>query len=101
MEGDRVQASVKLFGRLGQQMGERSFSIEIDEGVCLKTLLELLEQRFGEEFSEAIYREPGVLQTYTRIFLNDEPISDLSTRVTAPDGTAEVGLILLSAVEGG
>ena len=101
-----LPATVKLFGRLGLLLGERTVSLQLEPGARLADLLQALTERFGEQFSEAIFREPGVLQTYMRIFVNDERVDDLMMELPQGAGGAsgsatEVGLILLAAVEGG
>lgn len=121
---------MKLFGILGLQMGERSVALQLAEGARLRDLFEVLGEHFGAKFGEAIFRQPGVLQTYVRIFLDDVPVDDLDTPLTASlpphldvgtishdgEGThaadrasakprgeeqARVGLMVMSAVEGG
>ena len=88
---------VKLFAMPGVQMSESNHSIELENGPGIGEALVVLIKRFGKRFSEALFREPGVLRSYVRIFLNGEPLSDLTAEIPAAEGVAEVGIILPAA----
>ena len=103
-----MQTTVKLLGMLGHQMGKRQVTLRVKGGVRISEILQMLVERFGSKFTDAIFREAGELHSYTRIFLNDKPVDDLSTALATDtaNGTgdveeAEKGIIRLAAADGG
>lgn len=92
---------LRLFGFLERLAGHRETSIEVRDGATLFDVLSNLAERYGAEFTAAIFRAPHEVQTHLRLFMNERPaeVND----VIAPDvsGATEVLVLVLNSIEGG
>ena len=100
-KANQVIVKVQLFGILGAMTRERLVVLNLSQGSTLGDVLMELGRRFGEGFHDRIFRAPGELFSYCRIFLNDIQVDDLTMKIEAKGPEAEVGIILLMASEGG
>ncbi len=102
MERDKtVLVSVRLFGILGILGNERLVTLPMAEGATLGDVLVELGKRFGREFMERIFRVPGEMHSYCRVFVNNDQVDDLNKELVVNGSAAEVGMILLLASDGG
>jgi molybdopterin converting factor small subunit len=92
---------VRFLGFLQRLAGQRETSVEIQSETTVLDLLNTLTKRYGEDFSSAIFRAPGEVQTYLSIFLDDEEVS-VSDPIRADQSRArKVELLILPIFEGG
>lgn len=93
--------NVRLFGMLGVLLKKRLVALQMAEGATLGDVLTELGKRFGAEFTDRVLRAPGEMHSYCHVFVNDAQVEDLDKELKANGSTAEVGMILLMASEGG
>jgi len=93
--------NVRLFGILGKLANKRLVALLMPESATLGDVLAELGKRFGQEFVDRVLRAPRELHAYCQVFVNDNQVDDLETRLKANGSAAEVGIILLMASEGG
>lgn len=92
--------SVKFLGALRRLAGHRETRIAVDTDATVADLLEALARTYGRDFSDAVFRVPGELQTHVRVFL-DERETSLTDRVGSAGSTGEVALLVVPGFEGG
>lgn len=92
---------VRFLGFLQRLAGHRETSVEIQSETTVLDLLNTLTKRYGEDFSSALFRAPGEVQTYLSIFLDDEEVSVSEPISTDQSTTRKVELLILPIFEGG
>lgn len=104
-----MDARIFFMGVIANFTGERELALAFNKPPTVRGLLDELEQRYGAEFGERVFRTsttPRLLQTYARIFVNgnlvkaeelDEPLSAAPAGKSSP----EVVVYLLPAACGG
>jgi len=96
----RRVVSVKFLGFLRRVAGHREISVAVGTDTTVGDLLQTLARTHGDEFSQAVFRAPGEVHTYVRVFLNEDE-AQMADRV-APGGVpVEVALLVLPGFEGG
>ncbi len=96
----RHQVQVRFLGILERLAGERETTVEISPDGTILDLLEVLCQRYPEEFSSNLFRAPGEVQTYLRIFLDEEEVKP-GDGFTSDNLSSKMELIILPILEGG
>ena len=91
---------VKFLGALARLAGQRETSLAIDADATVADLLETMGRAYARGFGDAIFRAPGELQTYLRVFL-DEREAGPADRVVAGGSAGEVALLVIPGFEGG
>ncbi len=92
---------VRFLGFLQRLTDHRETQVEIQKETTILELLTILGKRYGPDFTSAIFRAPGEVQTYLSIFLDDEEVS-VSEPIRADQSTArKVELLILPIFEGG
>lgn len=92
--------SVKFLGSLRRVAGHREICVAVDADATVSDLLQTLAHAYGRDFSETVFRAPGQVHTYLRVFLDEEE-ARMNDRV-APEGSpAEVALLVMPGFEGG
>ena len=92
---------VRFLGFLQRLTDHRETQVEIQKETTILELLTILGKRYGPDFTSAIFRAPGEVQTYLSIFLDDEEVS-VSEPISADQSTArKVELLILPIFEGG
>lgn len=99
--GMGVPVTVRLFGLLAVLTHERSVQMYLPRGSTVDDVVNELGKRFGRDFVERILRVPGELHSYCALFVNGEQVEDLKTEIRPAGATAEIGVILFMASEGG
>jgi len=100
---------VMFMGVIANFTGERELALTFNQAPTLRGLLDQLEQRYGPEFGERVYRnasKPRLLQTFTRIFVNGnligaEGLDEALPPAPAGKPSSEVMVYLLPAACGG
>ena len=100
---------VSFMGIVTSFTGTKELTLDLPEGATLRQLLDDLEQRYGPEFGQRVYRNarpPRALQMCTRIFINEIIVGDeaLDEAIPLPqDGgpQPEVLVYILPAATGG
>ena len=92
---------VRFLGFLQRLTDHRETSVEIQSETTVLDLLNTLTKRYGEDFSSALFRAPGEVQTYLSIFLDDEEVSVSEPISTDQSTTRKVELLILPIFEGG
>ncbi|MEE8349441.1 MAG: MoaD/ThiS family protein, partial [Acidobacteriota bacterium] len=95
----QCQVQVRFLGILERLTGQRETQVEIGTDQVILDLLETLCQRYGEEFSSNLFRAPGKVHTYLRIFLDEMEVQP--TDGFTPNSTSKMELIILPIFEGG
>jgi len=95
----RVQ--VRFLGFLERLAGNRETLVEVEAESTVMDLLERLGERYGEEFRTGLFRTPGEVHTYLRIFLNNEETQPRDRITGDPQQTSKMELIILPIFEGG
>ncbi len=92
---------VRFLGFLQRLTDHRETQVEIQGETTVLELLTILGKRYGPDFTSAIFRAPGEVHTYLRIFL-DEKEAAPADRVDCDSTTeARMELIILPTFEGG
>jgi molybdopterin converting factor small subunit len=93
--------TVKLFGYLERLTREREARVEVDEGATVLDLVRTLADRYGPEFSSAVFRAPGQVHTHLRVFLDEAEVG--LGEPLARDGrrAAEATVLVIPGFEGG
>jgi hypothetical protein len=105
----KINILVCFMGVIATLAGEKELALAFDEPPTLRGLFEELERRYGPEFSKHIFRTctaPRLLQTYTRIFINnylanDEALDKKIPFPPEPSSSSEVLIYVLFASCGG
>lgn len=92
--------SVRFLGALARLAGRRETSLAVDADATVADLLRTLGRAYGREFSDAVFRVPGELQTHVRVFL-DEREATPSDRVVSGESAREIALLVIPGFEGG
>jgi molybdopterin converting factor small subunit len=92
--------SVRFLGYLRRVAGHREIEVTVDADTTVDDLLQTLARTHGEEFSRAIFRAPGEVHTYLRVFLNEEE-ARMTDRVAPGGSAAEMALLVVPGFEGG
>ena len=95
------QVQVRFLGFLERLAGQRETLVEIGSGETILDLLEVLCQRYGEEFSSSLFRAPGKVHTYLRIFLDEKEVDPGEGFTSDNSVTSKMELIILPIFEGG
>lgn len=93
--------AVKFLGFLEKLTGHREITLQVGERSTVLDLLQELNERFGPRFYASVFRVPGELHTYVRIFVNEEEVSSLDLPLPFQDGPTQVAVFLLPAMTGG
>ena len=92
---------VRFLGFLQRLTNHRETQVEIQGETTVLELLTILGKRYGPDFTSAIFRAPGEVQTYLSIFLDDEEVP-VSEPISADQSRArKVELLILPVFEGG
>ena len=92
--------SVKFLGFLRRVAGHREIEVAVGADTTVGDLLQTLARTHGDEFGQAVFRSPGEVHTYLRVFLNEEE-ARVTDRVAPGGFPAEVALLVLPGFEGG
>jgi len=92
---------VKFLGFLQRLTGAREERLEMDEGATVADLLEALAARHGPEFGQAIFRAPGEVHTYLRVFLDEEEAAPSDRLMAEGAEPAAVRVLIVPGFEGG
>jgi molybdopterin converting factor small subunit len=100
---------VCFMGSIANLTGEKELPLVLHEAPTLRGVLDQLEQRFGPEFGERVFRSanpPRQLQKHTRIFVNRKLVDDEALDESLPpppdaNSSSEILVYLLHASCGG
>ena len=92
---------VRFLGFLQRLTDHRETQVEIQGETTILELLTTLGKRYGPDFTSAIFRAPGEVQTYLSIFLDDEEVSVSEPIGTDQSTTRKIELLILPIFEGG
>ncbi len=92
--------SVKCLGFLRHVVQAGEVGIAVDAEATVGDLLRALADRYGRDFSEAVFRVPGEVHTHVRVFLNEEE-ARVGDRVAPGGAPAEVAVLVVPGFEGG
>lgn len=100
---------VSFMGVIAQFTGEKELTLPFNEMPTLRGLFEELERRYGPKFGTHIFRTcttPRSLQSYTRIFVNNNLVNDEALDNTIPippdpSSSPEILIYVLFAACGG
>ncbi|MCS7125359.1 MAG: MoaD/ThiS family protein [Aigarchaeota archaeon] len=89
-----VKVVVKAFATIREALGETGrINIEVSEGTNIKSLIELLSQRYGERFTREVLDNNGLLKKTIKIFVNGRDIDFLNGLSTTIKDGDEIALI--------
>ena len=105
----KINIRVCFMGVIAQYTGEKELALTFNETPTLRGLLDELDRRYGPEFGTHIFRTctaPRLLQTYTRIFVNNNLVDDEALDNTIPfppdsSSSSEILIYVLFAACGG
>jgi len=105
----KMNIRVCFMGVIAKFAGETELALTFDEAPTLRGLFEELERRYVPELGKHIFRNctaPRLLQTYTRIFVNNNLVDDEALDNTIPFppdslSSSEVLIYVLFAACGG
>jgi hypothetical protein len=105
----KMSIRVCFMGVIAQFTGEKELALTFNETPTLRGLLDELDRRYGPEFGTHIFRTcaaPRLLQTYTRIFINNYLVDDeaLDKKIPFPpehSSSSEILIYVLFAACGG
>ena len=98
---------VLFMGVIANVTGQKDLLLPLESGVTLRAVLDRLEERYGPEFSQRVFRSPTPprqLQMHTRIFVNGSLASDETLDAPLPaaePAASEVLIYLMPAASGG
>lgn len=103
---EKVKIIVHLYGALGAQtgVGARSCEVESPDKATLLQVFELIAQRYGKKFLEAVVDpSTGKLQPHLQVIVNSEPVQRLNGLDTLVDSNDRIVVMidLLSGMGGG
>ena len=91
---------VWLFGGLAHVAACRNFTIPLDAPASLRSLIDVMIERFGPAFRQRMMQDSGQIYSYCRLFLDGFPIE--VDDIINPTGRARnLELIVLMSLEGG
>jgi len=96
----KMNIRVSFMGVIAQFTGEKELTLPFNETLTLRGLFEELERRYGPDFSKHIFRTcttPRLLQTYTRIFINNYLVDEraLDKKIPFPPASSSSSEILI------
>ncbi len=92
---------VRFLGFLQRLTNHRETQVEIQGETTILELLTILGKRYGPDFTSAIFRAPGEVHTYLRIFLDEKEVTPADRVDCDSTTTARMELIILPVFEGG
>ena len=93
-----VEVRVRLFGVLVGPEVTNPLVLQFASGCALRDVIDELGRRLGREFLRHVFSENGESFNTCRLFLDGEPVQDMSTPIPA---AASVEIILFREIEGG
>jgi hypothetical protein len=97
-----VEVRVRLFGMLVGPEVENPMALHFDQGCTLRDVVKELGRRVGPDLLRTLVKENGESFNTCRLFLDGEPVQDMTTKISprGPAG-ATVEIILFREIEGG
>ena len=92
--------SVTFLGVLRRVAGHREMTLAMDADATVSDLLQALVRACGRDFDEAVFRAPGEVHTYLRVFVNEEE-ARMTDRVAPAGSAADVAVLVMPGFEGG
>lgn len=96
-----VCVQVLLFGALANAIADRAVTLALHPPFRIADVMAELERRYGGEFLSLIAAPNGAKLNHCRVYVNGEPANDLAMPVQCGRSSAQIEIILLTAVEGG
>ena len=97
-----VDVKVQYFGLLKNTVGREEEQITLAKGARVEDLVNLLGQKYGEQFSSVILRADGSLRRLSRIIIDGINIRDGDGLKTKLEGDHEISLTVgINAIAGG
>ena len=80
-----VPVRVKFYGTIKNVIKDTDLRIELQDGATVRDLLAYLTERFGSAFSTRVLDSKGRMQSYVRMFVNENDVDNdsLSTSLQA------------------
>ena len=99
---NNVNVNVQYFGLLKNTVGREEEHIILAKGASVEDLVNLLGQKYGEQFSSVILRADGSLRRLSRIIIDGKNIRDGDGLKTMLEGDHEISLTVgINAIAGG
>jgi hypothetical protein len=97
-----ITVKVDMYGTIRDLVRENPIEVTFPAGgeTTLGDVLKKLVERFGPDFRERLYAEPGRLCS-VRVYLSGKPIYDLDALLPREEGQPLVRLIFLAVMGGG
>jgi hypothetical protein len=89
------------FGLLATQVTERPLVLHLPADASTGDAIAAMSDRYGRAFVRQLTPERGELARCCRLFVNGEPVEDLSVTLSAGGGAVDVEIILIMGYEGG
>lgn len=96
-----VEVRVRLFGMLGGRDDTHPLILQFASGCALRDVIDELGRRLGRDFLRNVVSESGESFNTCRLFLDGEPVHDMSTPIRGGPAAASVEIILFREIEGG
>ena len=99
--------NVKLSGRWGlteieKELARAPVDLELPANATGQDVLQCLANRYGSRFQRKALKGNGELRAEVRMFVGDQPVEDLATRIGGElSRGAEVSIVLLAPLVGG
>jgi hypothetical protein len=96
-----VSVQVFLFGTLAKATADRPITLALHHPFRIADVMAELGRRYGGEFLSLIAAPNGVKLNHCRVYVNGEPATDPARPIQCGRSSAQIEIILLTAVEGG
>jgi hypothetical protein len=96
-----VSVQVLLFGALANAIADRPITLALYPPFRIADVMIELGRRYGDEFLSLIAAPNGAKLNHCRVYVNGEPANDPARPVQPGISSAQIEIILLTAVEGG
>jgi MoaD family protein len=97
-----MKIKVKFYGTVRDIVKEKEVEIEGNGILNIMDIINIFIERYGNRFKERILTNNGKLQSYVRIFINDDPVDyrELDKKLINK-GDSEILIYILPAQMGG
>ena len=92
---------VWLFGGLSKFVAERPSVLNMPDGFAARDVIAEMAKRCGPDFISTVMETPGRMTTCCKIFLDGQPVDDISRPLKTDGYTAEWEMIVLTGEPGG
>lgn len=100
-DADPISVRVRYLGPLRNRMGRREESLEMDPPVTVRTLLEGLIERHGEDLRDVFFNQYGWMDPRLWVLIDGESAGARRGLDTPIAGTEDLQIVLGQPITGG